>query len=64
MKQVTRVVLVVVFFLLVAATLTSYICLICYPDHPYVADVQKALLAESGQDDQPLVLAWAQAKGL
>jgi len=64
MKRVTKVVLVVVFFGLVAAALTSYVCLIGYPDHAYFADVQKALLAEGGQDDQPGALPWAEGKSL
>ena len=64
MKRVTKVVLLLVFFGLVAAALTSYVCLICYPDHPYLANVQKALLAEGGQDEQPVVLAWARGKSL
>jgi len=64
MKRITKVVLMLAFFGLLAATLTSYVCLICYPDHPYFAEVQKALLAEGGQDDQPVVLAWAQGKSL
>jgi len=63
MKRGIKVVLMLVFFGLITATLTSYVCLICYPEHPYFANVQRALLSEGGvQDDQPVVLAWAQGR--
>jgi hypothetical protein len=62
MKRVTKALLVVVFFGVVTAALASYVCLICYPDHPYATSVRKALLAEGGQDDEAVVLAWAQGK--
>lgn len=64
MKRLTKAVLVVVFFGMVAAALASYVCLVCYPDHPYFTAVRKALLAEGGQDDEAIVLAWAQDKSL
>jgi hypothetical protein len=64
MKRITKAVLVLVFFGLIAASLASYVLLICYPDNPYAASVQRAFLAEGGQDDEVIVVAWAQGKSL
>jgi len=64
MKRVTRITLVILFFTFVAAGLVAHACLICYPDHPYLAQVQQAFLAESRQNDvtAPMFIAWDRAK--
>ena len=64
MKRATRIILVAVFFGFVAAGLVAHACLICYPDHPYLAQVQQAFLAEGGQNDvtAPMFIAWDRAK--
>jgi hypothetical protein len=64
MKRTTRILLVGMFFGFVAAGLVAHVCVICYPDHPYLARVQQAFLAEGGQDGEtaPALMAWHQAK--
>jgi len=65
MKSGTRILLVVLFFVFVAAGLVTHVCLTCYPDHAYLAKVEQAFMAstEGGQNDEPVVMAWSQSQG-
>ena len=58
MKRGTNSVVVVVFVAFVVAGLVAHLCVLCYPDHPYAAQVRQAFLAEGGPYDEPIVTAW------